>query len=144
MRIWFPYVASAFMFIWMMNLIGFIPLPFSSEKVSIAGLELPKLQIYAATANLSVTLTLTPSSVPPSPLASPSAKAATPIRAAHDLGWPYWRSAAAAARGAAGTSSRGCRTPGISTKSRPSAREVPPSARGRTAPLICGQPCAPP
>jgi F-type H+-transporting ATPase subunit a len=52
-------VASAFMFIWMMNLIGFIPLPFGSEKVSIAGLHLPKLQIYAATANLSVTLSLT-------------------------------------------------------------------------------------
>jgi F-type H+-transporting ATPase subunit a len=59
MRLWFPYVASAFMFIWMMNLIGFIPLPFGSEKVSIAGLHLPKLQIYAATANLSVTLSLT-------------------------------------------------------------------------------------
>jgi F-type H+-transporting ATPase subunit a len=59
MRLWFPYVASAFMFIWMMNLIGFIPLPFGSEKVSIAALELPKLQIYAATANLSVTLSLT-------------------------------------------------------------------------------------
>jgi F-type H+-transporting ATPase subunit a len=59
MRLWFPYVASAFMFIWMMNLIGFIPLPFGSEKVDIAGLHLPKLQIYAATANLSVTLTLT-------------------------------------------------------------------------------------
>jgi F-type H+-transporting ATPase subunit a len=59
MRIWFPYVASAFMFIWMMNLIGFIPLPFGSEKVDIAGLHVPKLQIYAATANLSVTLSLT-------------------------------------------------------------------------------------
>jgi F-type H+-transporting ATPase subunit a len=59
MRLWFPYVASAFMFIWMMNLIGFIPLPFGSDKVDIAGLHLPKLQIYAATANLSVTLTLT-------------------------------------------------------------------------------------
>jgi F-type H+-transporting ATPase subunit a len=59
MRIWFPYVASLFMFIWMMNLIGFIPLPFGSEKVNIAGLHVPKLQIYAATANLSVTLTLT-------------------------------------------------------------------------------------
>jgi F-type H+-transporting ATPase subunit a len=59
MRIWFPYVASAFMFIWMMNLIGFIPLPFGSEKVNIAGLHVPKLQIYAATANLSVTLSLT-------------------------------------------------------------------------------------
>jgi F-type H+-transporting ATPase subunit a len=59
MRLWFPYVASAFMFIWMMNLIGFIPLPFGTDKVDIAGLHLPKLQIYAATANLSVTLTLT-------------------------------------------------------------------------------------
>jgi F-type H+-transporting ATPase subunit a len=59
MRIWFPYVAASFMFIWMMNLIGFIPLPFGSEKVDIAGLQVPKLQIYAATANLSVTLSLT-------------------------------------------------------------------------------------
>ncbi len=59
MRIWFPYVASLFMFIWMMNLIGFIPLPFGSERVDVFGLHLPKLQIYAATANLSVTLTLT-------------------------------------------------------------------------------------
>jgi F-type H+-transporting ATPase subunit a len=59
MRLWFPYVASAFMFIWMMNLIGFIPLPFGSENVDIFGLSVPKLQIYAATANLSVTLSLT-------------------------------------------------------------------------------------
>jgi F-type H+-transporting ATPase subunit a len=59
MRIWFPYVASAFVFIWMMNLIGFIPLPFSEEKVDLFGLHVPKLQIYAATANLSVTLALT-------------------------------------------------------------------------------------
>jgi F-type H+-transporting ATPase subunit a len=59
MRIWFPYVATLFVFIWMMNVIGFIPLPFSDEKVDIFGLTIPKLQIYAATANLSVTLTLT-------------------------------------------------------------------------------------
>jgi F-type H+-transporting ATPase subunit a len=59
MRLWFPYVATAFVFIWVMNLIGFIPLPFGEEKVDIAGLHLPKFQIYAATANLSVTLTLT-------------------------------------------------------------------------------------
>jgi F-type H+-transporting ATPase subunit a len=59
MRIWFPYVATLFVFIWMMNVIGFIPLPFGEEKVDILGLTLPKLQIYAATANLSVTLTLT-------------------------------------------------------------------------------------
>src|SRR5436190_13131515 len=59
MRLWFPYVATAFVFIWVMNLIGFIPLPFAEEHVEIAGLSLPQLQIYAATANLSVTLTLT-------------------------------------------------------------------------------------
>ena len=59
MRIWFPYVATCFVFIWSMNVVGFIPLPFSGESVEIAGLQLPKLQIYAATANLSVALTLT-------------------------------------------------------------------------------------
>jgi F-type H+-transporting ATPase subunit a len=59
MRIWFPYVATAFVFIWMMNLIGFVPLPFGEEHVDILGLSVPQLQIYAATANLSVTLTLT-------------------------------------------------------------------------------------
>jgi F-type H+-transporting ATPase subunit a len=59
MRIWFPYVATCFVFIWSMNLLGFIPLPFSGETVEIAGVTLPKLQIYAASANLSVALTLT-------------------------------------------------------------------------------------
>jgi F-type H+-transporting ATPase subunit a len=59
MKIWFPYVATAFVFIWMMNLIGFIPLPFGDEHVNLFGLDVPQLQIYAATANLSVTLTLT-------------------------------------------------------------------------------------
>jgi len=59
MRIWFPYVATCFVFIWSMNVLGFIPLPFSGESVDIAGVTLPKLQIYAASANLSVALTLT-------------------------------------------------------------------------------------
>ncbi|MGZ4480831.1 MAG: F0F1 ATP synthase subunit A [Gaiellales bacterium] len=59
MRVWFPYVASLFVFIWIMNVVGFVPLPFSEEKVDLFGLTIPKLQIYAATANLSVTLTLT-------------------------------------------------------------------------------------
>ncbi len=59
MRIWFPYVATCFVFIWSMNVLGFIPLPFSGETVDIAGVTLPKLQIYAASANLSVALTLT-------------------------------------------------------------------------------------
>jgi F-type H+-transporting ATPase subunit a len=58
-RIWFPYVATLFVFIWMMNLIGFIPLPFSGHQVDLWGLEVPKFEIYAATANLSVTLALT-------------------------------------------------------------------------------------
>ena len=55
---WFPYVASLFLFIWMLNMIGFIPLPISSEKFEVAGVELPTWGIYAATANLSVTLAL--------------------------------------------------------------------------------------
>jgi F-type H+-transporting ATPase subunit a len=55
---WFPYVASLFLFIWMLNLIGFIPLPISDEHFHLAGLELPTWGIYAATANLSVTLAL--------------------------------------------------------------------------------------
>ena len=55
---WFPYVASLFLFIWILNLIGFIPLPISDEHFHLAGLELPTWGIYAATANLSVTLAL--------------------------------------------------------------------------------------
>ena len=55
---WFPYVASLAMFIWVVNMIGFIPLPLSDEKVTIFGVELPALGIYAATSTLSVTLTL--------------------------------------------------------------------------------------
>jgi F-type H+-transporting ATPase subunit a len=56
--LWFPYVASLFLFIWVLNMIGFIPLPISDEKFHVAGLELPTWGIYAATANLSVTLAL--------------------------------------------------------------------------------------
>jgi F-type H+-transporting ATPase subunit a len=55
---WFPYVASLFLFIWMLNLIGFIPLPISSETFQVAGVDLPTWGIYAATANLSITLAL--------------------------------------------------------------------------------------
>jgi F-type H+-transporting ATPase subunit a len=55
---WFPYVASLFLFIWVLNLIGFIPLPISDEKFDLFGAELPTWGIYAATANLSVTLAL--------------------------------------------------------------------------------------
>jgi F-type H+-transporting ATPase subunit a len=55
---WFPYVASLFLFIWMLNLIGFVPLPISNETFEVFGVELPTWGVYAATANLSVTLAL--------------------------------------------------------------------------------------
>jgi len=55
---WFPYVASLFLFIWTLNILGFIPLPLSDETVTIFGLELPTLGIYAATSSISVTLAL--------------------------------------------------------------------------------------
>jgi F-type H+-transporting ATPase subunit a len=57
---WFPVVATLFFFIWVSNMIGYVPLPVNTaEKVSVFGLELPALSIYAATANLSVPLVLT-------------------------------------------------------------------------------------
>jgi len=55
---WFPYVASLAIFIWVVNMIGFIPLPLSDETFELFGVELPTLGIYAATSTLSVTLTL--------------------------------------------------------------------------------------
>ncbi len=57
---WFPFIAAIFLFIWFSNMIGYLPLPTNTEhKVDIAGLEIPSLAIYAATANLSVPLVLT-------------------------------------------------------------------------------------
>jgi F-type H+-transporting ATPase subunit a len=55
---WFPYVASLMLFIWVINMLGFIPLPLSNETVEIFGVELPTLAIYAATSSISVTLAL--------------------------------------------------------------------------------------
>ena len=51
---WFPYVATLMLFIFVVNLLGFIPLPLSDEKWH----GLPTLGIYAATSSLSVTLAL--------------------------------------------------------------------------------------
>jgi F-type H+-transporting ATPase subunit a len=56
--LWFPYVATLMLFIWVINLIGFLPLPISNEKFHIAGVGIPTFGIYAATASLSVTLAL--------------------------------------------------------------------------------------
>jgi len=55
---WFPYCASLMIFIWTVNILGFIPLPLSDEKVTIFGVEVPTLAIFAATSTLSVTLAL--------------------------------------------------------------------------------------
>jgi F-type H+-transporting ATPase subunit a len=57
---WFPFIGALFMFIWISNLIGYIPLPTNDhETVSVFGLELPSFALYAATANISVPLALT-------------------------------------------------------------------------------------
>jgi F-type H+-transporting ATPase subunit a len=51
---WFPYVATLMLFIFVVNLIGFIPLPLTGEKWH----GVPTWGIYAATSSLSVTLAL--------------------------------------------------------------------------------------
>jgi F-type H+-transporting ATPase subunit a len=53
---WFPYVGALFVFIWTMNMISFVPLPFDTDHVWHG---IPGFTIYAATSNLGVTLTLT-------------------------------------------------------------------------------------
>ena len=54
---WFPLVFTLFVFIWISNLIGYLPLPVNTEhKVHVAGLDIPSFQIYAATANVSIRL----------------------------------------------------------------------------------------
>jgi len=55
---WFPYVATLMIFIWVVNILGFIPLPLSDERVHVAGVSLPTFAIFAATSTLSVTLAL--------------------------------------------------------------------------------------
>jgi F-type H+-transporting ATPase subunit a len=57
---WFTLIGTLFLFIWFANLIGYIPLPTNTEhKVDIFGLQVPSLALYAATANISIPLTLT-------------------------------------------------------------------------------------
>jgi F-type H+-transporting ATPase subunit a len=51
---WFPYVATLMLFIWVVNVIGFIPLPLTGETWH----GVPTWGIYAATSSLSVTLAL--------------------------------------------------------------------------------------
>lgn len=56
---WFPYVASLFLFIWTMNILGFIPLPLTGDTWH----GVPVWGIYAVTSQLSVTLVLAVMSV---------------------------------------------------------------------------------
>jgi len=51
---WFPFVATLMLFIWMVNILGFIPLPLTGETWH----GIPTWGIYAATSSLSVTLAL--------------------------------------------------------------------------------------
>jgi F-type H+-transporting ATPase subunit a len=51
---WFPYVATLLLFIFTVNLLGFIPLPLTGERYH----GIPTWGIYAATSSLSVTLAL--------------------------------------------------------------------------------------
>jgi F-type H+-transporting ATPase subunit a len=51
---WFPYVATLMLFIFIVNLLGFIPLPLTGETWH----GIPTWGIYAATSSLSVTLAL--------------------------------------------------------------------------------------
>jgi F-type H+-transporting ATPase subunit a len=55
---WFPYVATLMIFIWVINMLGFIPLPLSDEHWEIGGVSIPTFAIFAATSTLSVTLAL--------------------------------------------------------------------------------------
>jgi F-type H+-transporting ATPase subunit a len=51
---WFPYVATLMLFIFMVNFLGFIPLPLTGETYH----GIPTWGIYAATSSISVTLAL--------------------------------------------------------------------------------------
>lgn len=56
---WFPFIATMFLFIWFCNALGFIPLPLNTEHtVSVFGAEIPSFALYAATANITIPLTL--------------------------------------------------------------------------------------
>jgi len=55
---WFPYVATLMVFIWTINILGFIPLPLSDERWHVGGIGIPTFAIFAATSTLSVTLAL--------------------------------------------------------------------------------------
>jgi F-type H+-transporting ATPase subunit a len=52
--LWFPYVATIMLFIFVINLLGFLPLPLTGETYH----HVPVWGIYAATSSISVTIAL--------------------------------------------------------------------------------------
>jgi len=57
---WFPFIGALFFFILFSNVVGYLPLPTNTEhSIHILGAKIPALALYAATANISVTLVLT-------------------------------------------------------------------------------------
>ena len=56
---WFPFIGALFLFIWFSNMLGYLPLPTSQEKLNIFGAHIPAFALFAATANISVPLVLT-------------------------------------------------------------------------------------
>ena len=56
---WFPFIGTLFLFILYSNILGYLPLPVNTgETFDLFGAHIPAFQIYAATANISVTLVL--------------------------------------------------------------------------------------
>jgi F-type H+-transporting ATPase subunit a len=53
-KLWFPYCATIMLFIFVVNLLGFLPLPFTGQTWH----HIPVFGIYAATSQISVTLAL--------------------------------------------------------------------------------------
>jgi len=57
---WFGFIGALFLFIWISNVIGYLPLPTNTEEsVKVLGLEVPSFALYAATTNISIPLVLT-------------------------------------------------------------------------------------
>lgn len=56
---YFPLIATLFVFIYVSNLLGYIPLPINTgEKFTLLGLQIPSFQIYAADTNVAFPLML--------------------------------------------------------------------------------------
>ena len=53
---WFPYVATLFLFIWVVNMLGFLPLPLTGEKRSLTALTLSTEPNVALAVTVSPTL----------------------------------------------------------------------------------------